>query len=416
MDAVSLSWVVSSYLLSSAVFLLPMGRIADIYGRKRVLTLGIISFTVFSFLLAVNNSPSFLIVLRVLQGIGSAMIFGTGMAILTSVFPAEERGRALGINVAAVYLGLSLGPFLGGILTHNLGWESIFWINVPLGLIVIFMIFWKLKGEWAEARGEKFDIVGSIIYGGSLTLMMYGLSVLPDLPAIAFLGAGFIGLLAFLWWETKTTSPVFNVGLFKNNPVFTFSNLAALISYSATFAIAFLLSLYLQYTKDLSAQTAGLILIAQPAVMSIFSPLAGRLSDRIDSRILASAGMGLTAVGLLYFAFLDANSTIPLVIVGLLIVGFGFALFSSPNTKAVMCSVERKFYGVASATLGTMRLIGNILSMGIVTVLFAVYIGKVEITPEYYGLFLDSMRISFAVFAVLCFLGVFASLARGRSR
>jgi MFS family permease len=165
MNAVSLSWVVSSYLLSAAVFLVPLGRIADIYGRKRVLTYGIIAFTAFSLLLAISNSPLILISLRVLQGIGSAMIFGTGIAILTSVFPVKERGRALGINVASVYLGLSLGPFLGGILTQHFGWRSIFLVNVPIGLAVISMIFWKLKGEWAEAKGEKFDIAGSIIYG-----------------------------------------------------------------------------------------------------------------------------------------------------------------------------------------------------------------------------------------------------------
>jgi EmrB/QacA subfamily drug resistance transporter len=416
MDAVTLSWVVSSYLLSSAVFLLPMGRIADIYGRKRVLTLGIIAFTLFSFLLAINNSPSFLVVLRVLQGIGSAMIFSTGVAILTSVFPAEERGRALGINVAAVYIGLSMGPFLGGILTHNFGWSSIFWINVPLGLIVLFMILWKLKDEWAEAKGEKFDIIGSLIYGSSLVTMMYGVSVLPELSAIGYLVAGFCGLLAFLRWEMKTPSPVFNVSLFKNNPVFAFSNLAALINYSATFAVAFLLSLYLQYTKGMSSQSAGLILIAQPVVMAIVSPIAGRLSDKMDSRILASIGMGITSAGLVYFAFVDADTAMGFIITGLIIVGLGLSLFSSPNAKAIMCSVERKFYGVSSATLGTMRLVGNILSMGIVTLLFAIYIGKVEITPEYYGLFLKSMKIAFAIFAGLCFLGVFASLARGKTR
>jgi EmrB/QacA subfamily drug resistance transporter len=416
MDAVSLSWIVSSYLLSAAVFLVPMGRIADIYGRKRVLTWGIIAFTFFSLLIAISNSVPVLIILRVLQGIGSAMIFGTGVAILTSAFPVRERGRALGINVASVYLGLSLGPSLGGILTEYFGWRSIFWVNVPLGLIVIFMIVWKLKDEWADAKGEKFDLVGSLIYGISLTTMMYGLSVLPDLSAIGYLVAGFFGLLVFLKWEMTTASPVFNVNLFSHNPVFTFSNLSALINYSATFAIAFLLSLYLQYTQGMSAQNAGLILIAQPAVMAVVSPVAGRLSDRIDSRILASIGMALTSAGLVYFTFLDAHTSTGFIIFGLVIVGLGLGFFSSPNTNAIMGSVERKFYGVSSATMGTMRLVGNMLSMGIVTLLFAVYIGRVEITAEYYALFLKSMKAAFIIFAALCFLGVFASLARGKTR
>ncbi|NLT27538.1 MAG: MFS transporter [Dehalococcoidales bacterium] len=416
MDAISLSWVVSAYLLASAVFLLPIGRVADIYGRKKILLLGIIIFTVFSFLLAIATSSALIIALRALQGLGSAMIFGTGVAILTSAFPARERGRALGINVASVYLGLSLGPFLGGILTESFGWRSIFLINVPLGLIVIFMILWKLKGEWAEAQGEKFDFTGSIIYGISLISFMYGLSILPDLSAVWFLAIGVLCLLAFIWWEMKSSSPILNLNLIRRNMVFAFSNIAALINYSATFAVAFLLSLYLQYTQGMSAQTAGIILIAQPIVMAIVSPLAGRLSDKIQPRIIASLGMALTAAGLLYFSFIDADTTIAVIILGLVIVGLGLALFSSPNTNAIMSSVENKYYGVSSAILSTMRMVGNILSMGIVTVLFAVFIGRVEITPEYYAPFLDSMKVTFVVFAVLCFLGIFASLARGRLR
>ncbi|MFA7217747.1 MAG: MFS transporter [Dehalococcoidales bacterium] len=416
MDAISLSWVVSAYLLASAVFLLPIGRVADIYGRKKILLLGIIIFTVFSFLLAIATSSALIIALRALQGLGSAMIFGTGVAILTSAFPARERGRALGINVASVYLGLSLGPFLGGILTESFGWRSIFLINVPLGLIVVFMILWKLKGEWAEAQGEKFDFTGSIIYGISLISFMYGLSILPDLSAVWFLAIGVLCLLAFIWWEMKSSSPILNLNLIRRNMVFAFSNIAALINYSATFAVAFLLSLYLQYTQGMSAQTAGIILIAQPIVMAIVSPLAGRLSDKIQPRIIASLGMALTAAGLLYFSFIDADTTIAVIILGLVIVGLGLALFSSPNTNAIMSSVENKYYGVSSAILSTMRMVGNILSMGIVTVLFAVFIGRVEITPEYYAPFLDSMKVTFVVFAVLCFLGIFASLARGRLR
>lgn len=414
MDAVSMSWVVSIYLLSSAVFLLPIGRIADIYGRKRILLLGIIAFTLFSFLLAVATSSVWLIILRALQGLGSAMIFVTGVAILTSAFPARERGRVLGINVASVYLGLSLGPFLGGILTESLGWRSIFWVNVPLGLIVIFMILWKLKGEWTEAKGEKFDFTGFIIYGASLICAMYGLSTLPGLTGVLLLIAGFLLLLAFIWWEMKCRSPLLNLNLIRGNTAFVFSNIAALINFSATFAIAFLLSLYLQYTQGMSAQTAGLVLITQPVVMAIVSPLAGRLSDRAQPRVIASIGMALTAGGLLYFTFIGADTSTGIVMLGLVIVGLGLALFSSPNTNAIMSAVESRYYGVASALMSTMRMIGNMLSMGIVTVLFAVLIGRVEITPDYYAPFLQSMQIAFAVFAALCFLGIFASLAGGR--
>ena len=416
MDAISLGWVATAYLLAAAMFLVPFGRIADIYGRKRIFTYGILTYTVASILSAIAASAAMLIASRVLQGIGGAMIFSTGVAILTSVFPAEERGKALGINVAAVYLGLSLGPFLGGLLTEHFGWRSIFVLNVPLGLIIIAFIFWKLKGEWAEAKGEKFDITGSVIYSLMLIAIMYGFTLLPEMSGVWLILIGAVGVVAFVKWEMKVKSPVLNIGLFRNNTVFALSNLAALINYSATFAVAFLLSLYLQYIKGLSPQNAGLILVAAPVVQAIFSPLAGRLSDRIEPRIVASAGMGLTVISLVLLTFLGEKTSLGFIVASLVVLGFGFALFSSPNTNAVMSSVEKRFYGVASGTLATMRQIGMTFSMGMAMLLFALYIGRVQITPEYYSLFLRSVNVAFIIFAALCFGGIFASLARGKIR
>ena len=416
MDAISLGWVATAYLLAAAMFLVPFGRIADIYGRKRIFTYGILTYTVASILSAIAASAAMLIASRVLQGIGGAMIFSTGVAILTSVFPAEERGKALGINVAAVYLGLSLGPFLGGLLTEHFGWRSIFVLNVPLGLIIIAFIFWKLKGEWAEAKGEKFDITGSVIYSLMLIAIMYGFTLLPQMSGAWLILVGAVGVVAFVKWEMKVESPVLNIGLFRNNTAFALSNLAALINYSATFAVAFLLSLYLQYIKGLSPQNAGLILVAAPVVQAIFSPLAGRLSDRIEPRIVASAGMGLTVISLVLLTFLGEKTSLGFIVASLVVLGFGFALFSSPNTNAVMSSVEKRFYGVASGTLATMRQIGMTFSMGMAMLLFALYIGRVQITPEYYSLFLRSVNVAFVIFAALCFAGTFASLARGKIR
>ncbi len=416
MDAILLGWVATAYLLAAAMFLVPLGRIADIYGRKRIFTYGMITYTAASLLSAISTSAAMLISFRVLQGIGGAMIFSTGVAILTSVFPPEERGRVLGINVAAVYAGLSLGPFVGGLLTQYLGWRSIFWANVPLGLLIIALIFWKLKGEWAEAKGEKFDIAGSIIYSLMLIAIMYGFTMLPELPGAGLILAGGLGIVAFVKWETKVKSPVLDVRLFRNNTVFALSNLAAFINYSATFAVSFLLSLYLQYIKGLTPQIAGLVLVAAPVVQAIFSPLAGRLSDKIEPRIVASLGMGLTVIGLIFFIFLGNTTSLWFIIAGLIILGFGFALFSSPNTNAVMSSVEKRFYGVASATLATMRQIGMMFSMGMVMLIFAIYLGRVQITPEYYAPFLSSLNTAFIIFTVLCFGGIFASLARGKVR
>lgn len=416
MDAISLGWVATAYLLASAMFLVPFGRLADIHGRKKIFIYGTLTFTIASFLMIISNSSVMIIGLRALQGTGAAMIFGTGVAILTSVFPVGERGKVLGINVAAVYLGLSFGPFFGGFLTQQFGWRSIFFVNIPLGLTIIALVLWKLKGEWAEAKGEKFDFTGSIIYSFVLLSIMYGFSLLPSMTSAWLILIGASGLLAFIQWELKAKSPILNINLFKKNTVFTFSNLAALINYSSTFAAGFLLSLYLQYIKGLNPQDAGIILVSQPVVQAIFSPLTGRLSDKIEPRIVASAGMGLTALGLLLFTLIDQGTTLGFVIAGSIILGSGFALFSSPNVNAVMSSVEKKYYGIASATLGTMRLTGQMLSMGIAMLIFAVYIGRVEISPAYYPMLLQSTRTAFSIFAALCFAGIFASLARGKVR
>ncbi len=416
MHAILLSWVATSYILAAAIFMVPMGRIADIYGRKKIFTIGILLDAVSCLVLAGSPSAGVLITFRALQGIGGAMIFGTGVAILSSAFGPGERGKALGINVAAVYLGLSLGPIVGGFLTHFLGWRSIFLANIPMVTVVIVLIFWKMKGEWAEARGEGIDFVGSILYMVSVVALMCGLSFLPGWLGIGLLMAGVLGLSVFWKWEAKDQSPILPVNLFCTNRVFTFSNLAALVNYSATFAVGFLLSLYLQYIKHLDPEDAGIILLSQPVVQAVFSPFAGRLSDRVEPRLVTSVGMVLTVTGLAMLSFLGPETPRIYIIVSLTVLGFSFALFSSPNTNAIMSSVEKKFYGVASATLGTMRLMGQMLSMGIATMIFSLVIGRVEITPEYYPLFLKSMKTAFIIFSILCFGGIFASLARGKMK
>jgi MFS family permease len=357
-----------------------------------------------------------LIATRVVQGLGSAMIFGTGVAMLTSAFPPQERGRVLGLNVAAVYLGLSLGPTIGGVLTEQWGWRSIFFVTVALGLLVITFVVLRLKGEWAEARGEGFDLAGSILYALTLLALMYGFSRLPDVLGVGLMLGGIVGLVAFVAWELRAAFPVLNIRLFAGNRTFTFSNLAALINYSAVSATAFLLSSYLQYIKALTPQQAGLVLLAQPIVQATLSPLAGRLSDRIEPRIVASIGMAFTAIGLGLLALLTASTPLWAIVACLLLLGVGFALFSSPNMNAIMGSVERRFYGVASGMLGTARLIGQTFSMGVVTLLLALLIGPVAISPELYPDFLTTTKIAFATFTALCVCGIFASLTRGNIR
>lgn len=416
MGAIQLSWVATSFLLAASIFLIPFGRLADIYGRKKIFLRGVFVYTISSVLTAMSVSGLMIILCRALQGIGASMIFGTGVAILTSVFPAGERGRALGINVAAVYLGLSLGPFIGGLITQHLGWRYIFWLNLPLGFLILTVGIWKLKGDWAEAKGARFDYTGSLILGFGLLLMMYGFSKLTSVTGAILTASGVIGLVFFVMYELKAESPLVDINLFRNNTVFAFSNLAALINYSATFAVAFLLSLYLQYIKGLSPQQAGFVLVSQPIIQAIFSPVAGRISDRVEPRTVASLGMAITCTGLIWLTFLGDDSTLGFIIPCLVLLGFGFALFSSPNTNAIMSSVEKRFYGVASAMVSTMRNTGMMFSMGIVMIIFAIYIGQAKIAPECYPFFVKSIKVAFIVFAGMCFGGIFASLARGRMK
>lgn len=414
-DAILLNWITNGFLLAAAIFAVPFGRLADIHGMKKIFTYGIIIFTVASLSCALSPSSLILIASRIIQGIGSAMIFVTGLAIITSVYPPHHRGKAIGINIAAVYVGLSLGPVIGGLMTQYLGWRSLFFLMIPFGLLVVGIVFWKLHDEWAASRGEKFDFIGSIIYSIMLLLIMYGFSSLPKIDGWVMLVLGVIGLLTFIKWELRTESPVFNIRLFKNTE-FTFSSMAALINYSATFAVSLLLSYYLQYIKGFEPHAAGLILVFQPILMAVTAPLAGRMSDRFDARIIATAGMATVTIALFTLTFLDVNTPLTDIIIGLVVLGLGFGLFSSPNTNVIMGSVERKFYGVASATVSTMRLIGQTMSIGIATLIFALFMGRVQITPEQYPSLLESIQLCFVVFTILCFVGIFVSWYRGNKK
>lgn len=414
-SALLLSWVVSSYLLASAAFLLPFGRFADILGRKKVFISGVAVFSLSSLLCGMAGSIQTLIAFRVLQGIGGAMIFGTSMAILTSVYAPQERGKVLGINVATVYTGLSLGPVLGGVMNQHLGWHSIFYLNVPIGCLIILLAVLKLKGEWAGARGERFDLGGSVLYVGGVVAFMYGISSFAASPWAKYIFAAGIALLAlFVRYEIRLEQPILNLRLFTRSASFAYSNLAALINYSATFAVGFLLSLYLQVAVGFDSQTAGLILLSQPVIMALLSPFAGTLSDRVEPRVVASWGMGLTTAGLFVFSFLTSQTPLWLIILNLVLLGTGFALFSSPNSNAIMGSVEKKYYGVASSTLGTMRTIGQAISMAIATLVVTLYLGGAELSPDQAELLVKSVKVSFSIFALTCFGGIFASLARGK--
>jgi EmrB/QacA subfamily drug resistance transporter len=412
-DAIVLSWIVTLGLLTSAIFLIPVGKIADIYGRKKILILGLVIFFIFNFLCAFSRSIEVFIFFRIMSSIGTAMLLTSGIAMLTSVFPVRERGKALGFTIASTYTGLSAGPFIGGLLTQYFGWRSIFIAISPIGLICIILAVLFLKGEWADARGEKLDVIGCVTYGFSLVLFMYGISLLPGKESAIYILLGLAGFFAFVIRELKIEYPVFEVRLFKHNRVFAFSSLAALISYAATYATAFLLSLYLQYIIGFSPKYAGLVIAAQPVMQAVFSPFAGKLSDKVEPAIIASIGMGFTVLGLFLLIFIRPETPLIFLVVILIILGIGYALFSSPNTNAIMSSVEKKYYGIASGAVSTMRSIGMLFSMAVTTILFSLFIGKVEITPAVYPAFIKSFRIAFIIFTILCASGIFFSSVRG---
>jgi EmrB/QacA subfamily drug resistance transporter len=316
-NAILLSWISTAYLLTSAMLAVPFGRIADIYGMKKIFTYGIIILTIASFLAAISPSVEFLIITRAVQGIGSAMIFVTGLAIVTSVFPPKERGKAIGINITALYIGFVLSPVLGGFLTEYMGWRSIFYLVVPLGLLVIALVFWKMKGkEWAECKGEKLDYWGSLIYIIMLALTLIGFSIITSTLGMLMVILGIIGFISFVIWELRVENPVLEIRLFLKNRMFAFSNLAMLIIYMGTFALSFLLSLYLQFIKGFDPEVAGLILVVQTVFMVIMSPIAGRLSDKFDPGKLASLGMAITTIGLVIFALITDETSLYVIILG----------------------------------------------------------------------------------------------------
>jgi MFS family permease len=413
MSAVALSWVPLAYAMTAAVFLVPFGRAADLYGRWRFFKLGLLLHSVSTLVLTVAPSAVILLALRAIQGVGGAMLFCTSTAIVVAAFPASERGRVLGLNVAAVYLGLTLGPPSGGLLVELLGWRSIFFAAAALGLVALAIVYAKAFPEQIGASGQRYDTGGAVLYGVALLALAGALPLWPRPEAAGLLLVAAIGLALFAWQEARTVEPLLDLRRFRGNTVFVFSNLAALIHYAATFALGFLLSLYLQHLKGLSARDAGLILLAQPVVMAAGSPLAGWLSDRVQPRLVASLGMAVTAGGVGALCLVSGTTSLAFIVGVLAIVGLGFAFFSSPNTNAVMTAVTPSTYGVASAVLATMRLVGNVTSMGLVSVIMAFHLGQARLSPQVYPAFERAMRTTFPILVVLCVVGVLASLARG---
>ena len=415
LNAVSLSWVMTSFLLATAMFLLPIGRLGDLKGIRKFFKIGVIIFTFSSLLSGFSWSGWWLIFFRFIQGIGAAFTSTTGTAILVSAFLPKHRGRVLGFSVSAVYLGLAFGPFLGGLLTQFLGWRSIFFVASVLGILTTVIAYLFLdKDIPKEGESLKIKLKGTFFYMLGLVLLVYGSSLIPGLYGWLLLGSGLLALILFWSIESKSLMPVLETKLFTLNRLFAYSNFAALINYSATFAIIFLLSLYLQKIKGLTPYETGVVVVAQPIMMALFSPFTGRLSDYIQPRYLSTLGMSMCTIGLISFSFLSGTTPIWLTVINLMWVGLGFAFFSSPNMNTIMSSVNQFQYGIASGTASTMRVIGQIISMTIATLFFAGIFGKQAIETVSDTLFLKAVKWCFISFSFLSVAGIYFSYYRGR--
>jgi len=414
LNAMQSGWIMASYILSTAIFQIPCARLADIFGRRRIFICGVLVFFIFTVLCGFSTTGTSLIAYRFLSGVGSSMMFSTNMAILTAVVPPERRGWALGINAGTVYFSLTVGPFLGGFLTQSLGWHSIFFLAAIMSLMVLVGALTLLKYEWRSEESRKFDYVGTGLYAIGLSALIYGFSLLPNLYGFVLLGGGISMLTLFAFYEKRQAYPVFNVNIFFKNRVFKHASISSLINYSATTSISFMLSLYLQYVRGLTPTQAGLILVAQSFIMAITSLQSGKLSDRVPATKLSALGMLIISIGLICLCFLSDSISFIYIFCVLAFIGLGFGIFSSPNTNVIMSSVDKKEYGLASATTGTMRLVGQSFSMGLAMMAMSLVIGNVPLSAEVSPQLIESIRITFVISAVLCLFGVYSSSVRKR--
>lgn len=412
-SALQVGLVETLYILSVAVFLLPMGRFGDVYGRRRVFAWGIFFFTLATALIAMAPSIEWLIALRLVQGIGSAMVNASSLAIVVSVFPAEKRGRVLGIAISTVYAGISCGPPIGGLLTSYFGWRAVFLPGVVLGLLSWWLTLVRMRAEWHEAAGEPFDWGGSLVYALAISAITLGGSRLDTGGwAVGLLLLGILFMGVFVVFERRCPYPILDIGLLTGNRIFALSNVAAFINYGSTFGVVLFLSLYLQFARGMSPRDAGLLLMLQPLIQMLLAPVGGRLSDRFPAARIATLGMTLCCAGLLLAANIDLGTSISLVVGTLLLLGLGYGFFSTPNTSVIMGCLDKRYLGVASGLTGTMRSLGMTFSMIVVTLGFSLYMDGQAISAASMPSFMRSMQSDMWFFCILSLIGIGCSLGR----
>jgi len=414
-SARDLGWMSTAYILANAICLVPGAWVVDKVGYKKsfIAGTGIVSATCLLSVFA--SSYASLLTWRVLSGIGVSLLMITSLAILTRIFPKEKRGFVIGINTTMVYVGLTLGPFLGGILTETLGWHSIFLLMAPVVLLSGIMLFICMKTEFTIPV-QKFDMWGAVLYAVSMFALMYGLSTITDTGSIFLAAAGLILFAVFIWYETRQAHPLLHVRLFFENKRFARSSYAALLNYAAVYAVTYMVSLYLQSIGQLNAAEAGMIMLFQPLIQVVATPLAGKISDKIDAKYLVTAGMILTIVGLLILSGLGISMTnvAGYIMITQVFIGLGAALFSAPNTSTIMGSVAPSEYSMASSVVSVVRQAGMLISMAVCMAAISLFVGGTDMLgPSMYAQFVEALRVSMLISTGLAVVGVFFSWFRG---
>lgn len=414
-DAVLVSWVPTMNLLGAVAFQLPAGRVGDIVGRKRIFLAGALLFALSSLCVLFIDDIRPLLVVRLLQGISGAMIFGTGMAIISHVFANHNRGMALGLTSAAVYLGLTCGPWIGGLLTEYWGWRAVFLVPLPLTLLTFVMVTIFVH-ETERRPHERLDWIGSLIFMTATSSLFVGISSLPKLTGWILAVVGAAAMALFIYQQERSPAPLIRLRRMVGSKVFFGSIQSSFLMYSANYPLQFMLSLYLQYIQGLTPSEAGQLMLLQAIVMAVVAPLSGRLSDLVEPRVPATLGCVLFGSGLVMLAMVSEDTSQSHIASMLLLMGLGFGLFSSPNNNAALSVVPPERLGVGSAILNISRAMGNMLGMAVVVLLFNLMIGNAQLEPEQYPQLMKVLKISFLICAGYTLVAAITSWRRGAMR
>lgn len=415
MNNVIQNWITTLTALVIAVFTLPAGQISGKYGVKKSLIIGVSIFLLASIGACVSFSTEMFMMFRVLQGIGIAFSNVSAIAMVVQAVKPENRGKSLGFTVTGVYLGGSLSPIFCGFLVYNFGWRAMFYFVIPFLAICVVLMILKIPDEWKTSEDSTIDSLGYVLYGVGISLFIYGFTNLMNGFGAVSVIIGLLLLIVFSYYELRTDSPAFNMNLFRNMK-FTSSNVAALCSYLAIASITTILNYHFQYVRGWNAQMSGLILIVTPIIMALLAPNAGKLSDRIHPQKLAAIGMSITTMALVILVFLDANMPLYLVVLAMILQGVGMGLFTSPNTNAIMSSVPPKETPNASAAQSAMRTIGQTMSLGILTLVFAWIMGSLKLSSEYASMIVQSSQLICLICTAICIVAIFASLVGIKSK